>query len=688
MRNTYKTLSEVNDLMYKIGCFNSHTADAYLHNNFLNESMEDEDWHRGDKWNIHKELKGKDHNTKIVMTNSYSILYNVSNSGAIPSMMEKGPSWEFCNKHAYGKGVYCNFQEYQAHESAWINRQSYGDTLVKYRYNGNICTECLVFEPQLWSKSGKLSEQIKRFNGLEGLFRKYGYSPYDLDKICKSGLSSNMAQVIIGITRREFPQHKGDSIYHKNSKVYYGAHCDDVMLHYGVQGMLYYGATDGPVAIIFNTDKLQMLSYYTLKKSGDLADDDIKWTNVPEGKGIHQATTDIRPIIKFFDKEYIANPLVSRPYCGELLVKVKSSGKWTFIDVDSANSIIYSGSSGDPRLFPDIEFEKAQDFTKVGGKEMAYVQMDKDEDSQFYLDKNGNLYRNIGEKPFSDVYNYYPEPNTPMNNDIENNDIDLGDMDDFSNFAKTFNEKSSPKLNEMLQNEYRQETQDGHVEVDNFDLARKIMKFNGNDDAYFIKIAERHKDHPDRYYAHGACAYKGFFEITSVDHLNAVEPVIKRLCQRGEWRAMMYINSRPMTATREFASDVLEPRFKRHNSHMQGHEIEVAYGQSKDWDSRPLCFIDVDNDDPQVHQAVLNYIKKMGLTPLDMYNTTNNGLHIILPDKEEARKLDFSFLDKNKHLGKWATAALEIDKSITLYAYVKAQGYGTQKKMQQKLGGR
>lgn len=673
-----KTLSAINDMMYKIGCFDNHTTDVYLQNKFLNESVESEDWHRGDRSKMHKDLHGNDHNTKIVITDSFSILYNVSSSNNLKSMMEKGPSWEFCNKHAYGKGVYCNFQEYQAHESAWINRQGYGDTLVKYKYNGNICTECLVFEPQLWSKSGKLSEQIKRFNGLEELFLSHGYTPEKLDSICRSGLSSNMAQVVIRITNSEFPKWKGDSIYHRNSDYYYGAHCDDVMLHYGVQGMLYYGQTDGPVAIIFNSDKLQMISYYTLKKGDRLQDDDIEWKDVPKGMGIHQSVTDIRPIIKYFDREYKANPLYTRPYCGELLVTVKATGKRTFIDVDKANDIIYNGGSGNPRLFPNVEFEKAQDFTKVGGKEMAYVQMDKDEDSQFYLDKEGNLYRNIGDKPFSDVYNYYPDPNEPVSNEVEDDDIDLGDMDDFANF----------KMNESSQNEDRTETPDGHVELDNFDLARRIMKFNGDDDAYFVQMVERHKDHPDRYYEHNACDYKSFFEVTSIEHLNAIEPVIKRLCQKGEWRAMLYINPRPMTDTRDYADSVLEPRFKRHHSDMQGHGVEVAYGQSKDWDNRPLCFVDVDNDDPKVQKQVLDYIAKMGIKPIEMYKTTNNGLHIILPDKEEAKKLDFSFLDKGKKLGRWASAGLEIDKSITLYAYVRAQGYGTQRRMQQRLGGR
>lgn len=691
MHDTYNTLSDLNDLMYKIGCFNKNTADTYVHNKYINESIETEDWHAGDRRKLKQAFKDEDHNVHIVMTSSYAILYNASKSRDLPSMLEKGPSWEFCSKHAYGKGVYCNFQEYQAHNSAWIDRQGYGDTLVKYRYNGNICRECLVFEPQLWGKSGTLSEQIKHFNGLEAFFQSCGYSGEMLDKICKSHISSIAVQVILKCCERKLSQREGHRKYHQGMTfgTFYGSHCDDVLMHYGVQGMLYMGDTDGPVAIIFNTDKLDILAYYTVSRKGREEDDEIKWIKVPQGKGTHQGTSDIRDVLNFFNKKYEANPMISRPYCGELLVKDIQTKKWAFLDMNKAKQIIYNGLADTPNLFGDFEFEMAQDFSKIGGKEMAFVQLDKDEKSQFLIDKEGNLYREPNGKPFSNIRTYYPNENEPMNNDVEDDtDIDFGDDEDFEIFKKQFGESIQRIIKESLQDEGRTETQDGHVELDNFDVARKIMKFNGDDNAYFVQLAERHKDHPDRRYEHNACDYKDYFEVTSIEHLNAIEPVIKRLCQKGEWRAMLYINPRPMGDTREYAHNVLEPRFKRHNSHMQGHEVEVAYGQSKDWDNRPLCFVDVDNDNPQVHKQVLDYISKIGIKPLEMYNTTNNGLHIILPDKEEARKLDFSFLDKGKQLGRWATAGVEIDKSITLYAYVKAKGYGAQQRMQQKLGGR
>lgn len=686
-----KTLTDIQDIMKRIGCFNNAQLDKQL----IKESLEQEDWHASSVHHndVIKNIDGKDHNTRIEITPSHTILYNCSKSRDIPSMLEKGPSWEYCNKHAFGKGVYTNFQENQAHESAWINRAGYGDTLVKYSYNGDLCKECIICEPQLWKLSGPLSQQIKRFNGLEEFLLKMGIKGADLDRVAKQGYSSEASHVFNRACERVFSENQGMRLYHKDNPNAYGSHIDDVLMRFGVQGIIHYGRYDGPVAVIFNTDKLQMLEYYTIKPHGkgqELDNDDIKWTKVPAGKGVTNGEVDTRAFVHFFHNKYEGDPRFLRPYEGEMLMKDKKTGKYTFVDFEKAKDAVYNKSNIDVRLFGDFEFFNAQNF--MDG--FAYVQIDNNESSRFLIDKEGNLYRRKGERPVAHISTYYsdePDSNVEDEKDIDFNKINFGndDDDDFLDFKEVFGESIMRIINEALENEDRTETSDGHVELDNFDVARRIMKFDNPDNVYFIQLAERHKDHPDRHYEHNACAYKDWFEVTSVEHLNRIEPVIKKLCQQGEWRAMLYINPRSMLATRSWANDPkFRNRFQRHHQHLQGHEIEVAYGQSKDWPDRPLCFVDVDNDDPQIHKQVLDYIKKMGIKPLDMYLTTNKGLHIILPDKEQAKRLDFSFLDKGKNLGRWATAGMEIDKSMTLYAYVRAQGYGTQKRMQQKLGGK
>jgi hypothetical protein len=689
------TLSDITNLMGRIGCFNKTQLDESKHKAYLKENVEDEDWRKGatsqHDLSAGLDYKTSDHNNKIQISTSQTVLYNCSPHNVIPSIIEQGPSWEYCKKHAYGKGVYTNLQEYQAVDSVWIGRQGYGDTVCKYVYNGDIMKEFLVLIPQLWGKSGDVVAQCERFKGFKEELLKQGVRPIDLQNMSRGNTSAKSAQYLIKFSNAVFPKSIGDRMYHSKDKGFYGAHIDDALMKYGIQGFIYYGDTDGATAIVFNTDKLQLVAYETLDKNkfdskGNIS---LEWKAVPEGKGKTQGTNDSRPFLWYFQDKFEGNPLFLRPYCGELLVIDKDTKKNTFIDIEKGENIIKNQSKEDPRLFGDFEFENAQNFMATQGKEMAFVQIDKDSNSQFYIDKEGYLYKDPSKRPISHIEEYYPDANEPANNETEDEiEVGIDDEEEFNKFKSMFGECIMRIVNETLQSEDRTETQDGHVELDNFDTARKIMKFDCGDNVYFVQLAERHKDHPNRHYEHNACDYKDYFEVTSIEHLNAIEPVIKRLCQKGEWRAMMYINPRSMGDTREFAHEVLEPRFKRHNSHMQGHEVEVAYGQSKDWSDRPLCFVDVDNNDPQVHKQVLDYINKMGIKPLDMYNTTNNGLHIILPDKEQARKLDFSFLDKGKQLGRWATAGLEIDKSITLYAYVRAHGYDTQNRMQQKLGGR
>ena len=107
----YNTISDVNDLMRRIGCFNKAQLDTQMHKEYINESLEDEDWHpvQHNKNDLRKGLETNEHNEQIVITPSYSILYNCSKSRDIPSMIENGPNWGVCKAHCYGKGIYSNF---------------------------------------------------------------------------------------------------------------------------------------------------------------------------------------------------------------------------------------------------------------------------------------------------------------------------------------------------------------------------------------------------------------------------------------------------------------------------------------------------------------------------------------------------------------------------------------------------
>lgn len=233
--------------------------------------------------------------------------------------------------------------------------------------------------------------------------------------------------------------------------------------------------------------------------------------------------------------------------------------------------------------------------------------------------------------------------------------------------------------------EDRTEYDDGYVEVDNFDIASKFMKFNSDDDVYFVQIIKRHKDNMGQYFANNAADYLTYYLFKSVDELKSKKEEIKAICNKTNSRAYIYLNSRSSKAINDYATNVLIDRFKRHRNEWfkKGHEIEVAAGQSKDWDDRTICFIDIDSDDINIYNKVMAKIKAAGIVPIDIYRSVNNGWHIIIGDKEKAKTLDFSDIDA-KNFGRFATVSLEIDKSTILYCKVKPNGYGVQQAVQQK----
>jgi hypothetical protein len=68
----------------------------------------------------------------------------------------------------------------------------------------------------------------------------------------------------------------------------------------------------------------------------------------------------------------------------------------------------------------------------------------------------------------------------------------------------------------------------------------------------------------------------------------------------------------------------------------------------------------------------------------------NNGLHIILPDKDAAKKLDFTPINGNLNgLSQFAKnnakVSVEIDKPTLLYASLKPNGYDAQQARLQKF---
>lgn len=236
-----------------------------------------------------------------------------------------------------------------------------------------------------------------------------------------------------------------------------------------------------------------------------------------------------------------------------------------------------------------------------------------------------------------------------------------------------------------LLREAREVDEDGTVTINNFeDVKRLLLRPESNDDVWFVQIIKRHKDNLNQYFARNACEYIASYLIHDANELNEKENEIISVCHATNSRAYLHPNKRSLIKITDYANNVLKPRFQKYkNRAFMGHELDVAAGQSKDWDDRKLCFLDIDSDDIRVYNMVMSILRKNGVTPMLEYRSVNNGWHILLPDKEQARNIDFSSIDNGNKLGRWSTVGLEIDKPILLYAKLKPNGYGVQKKVQQ-----
>ena len=238
----------------------------------------------------------------------------------------------------------------------------------------------------------------------------------------------------------------------------------------------------------------------------------------------------------------------------------------------------------------------------------------------------------------------------------------------------------------ILVKEDRTVEPDGKVTIDNFDKVKELLiKPENNDDVWFVQIVKRHKDNPHQYFPKNACEYITSYYIHSADELQQKENEIKTVCHATNSRAYIHPNKRSMVSIRDYANNVLKPRFKRHhNTYRMGNEMDIAAGQSKDWDSRKLCFLDIDSDDEKVYHKVMALLNQNNITPIWEYRSLNNGWHILLPDKNQARNIDFSVIDNGQKFGRFATVGLEIDKMILLYASLKPNGYTVQQNVQKR----
>ena len=241
-------------------------------------------------------------------------------------------------------------------------------------------------------------------------------------------------------------------------------------------------------------------------------------------------------------------------------------------------------------------------------------------------------------------------------------------------------------LNENIETEDRTELANGYVEVDNYQAIGNLLEFKKpNDTIYFVQIIKRDKDNPGQKSRYNAAQYLKEYYFEGLDEFLNAEQEIKSMCKKENARAYIYMNARSKAVVDKWTQINLQ-RMNKHRGMMDkfgGNAKALAAGRSFDDPSRPLCFIDVDSDDQRDIDMTLQIIKYMGIEPLYTYRSLNNGIHIILPNVEDAKKLKFDIINgdlrgKSRRVKMNAKVGLEIDKPVLLYACLKPQGYGKQ----------
>ena len=227
----------------------------------------------------------------------------------------------------------------------------------------------------------------------------------------------------------------------------------------------------------------------------------------------------------------------------------------------------------------------------------------------------------------------------------------------------------------------------GYTKIDNFKEFEAFITPNKPEEIWFVQIMRRKKDHEndpnDNWNYHQGYAVLDTKIIHSADELKSLKPEIINACETNGARAYIFLNRRNIETAKEYIK-VGESNgwFDRGGKfyHHRNHKLAFALGQKKMFQSRPICFLDVDKNDPKTFAIVEEVLKSAGITPLMKYRTASLGMHYILPDKEVviAKKIADILnqkLDKGRDYGRWATSGIHYDCPNILYLNLMPNNY-------------
>jgi hypothetical protein len=163
--------------------------------------------------------------------------------------------------------------------------------------------------------------------------------------------------------------------------------------------------------------------------------------------------------------------------------------------------------------------------------------------------------------------------------------------------------------------------------VDNFESIARLLRFESDDEFYFIQIIKRRKENPEMDSNH--LIFKTYY-IDSIELFHKVTEEIKKVCRALNARAYINLNRRSFKKTalrcnRGISGFLFEENYRNirnvYNSEMKAHKDEYS----------PRWVIDVDADSEKIPTG--DFIQKLqrdtAHSPFIEWIPTPNGMHII-----------------------------------------------------------
>lgn len=168
------------------------------------------------------------------------------------------------------------------------------------------------------------------------------------------------------------------------------------------------------------------------------------------------------------------------------------------------------------------------------------------------------------------------------------------------------------------------------MKIDNFKQIKSLMKFESEDDFYFLQILKRKKENPEIPSNHNnnRRAIRTYY-INSLDYFNSIEEEIKSLCRTTNSRAYIHLTKRSYKKVGYITLENVakQLRLGTYNNIYKAYNTACGGLENKNGDK--LWVVDIDTKDNNILSKYSGIIKEINNEVIIDYIPTKNGFHII-----------------------------------------------------------